>query len=375
MQFSGRTSFVNKEWASWRVVCVCLLWTLTTAMEGVACRVEQTFEGSSPRMVRILVGDCSPEEREALAVLAHDVLTALLKGQGVELEGVVLKGDLMLDALPLEPLPNHFEKSSLVKDRFAREKLEAVRILRGPLIFRDVEVRGILATNLIDRGFLIVQSPVSITGSTFRRSVDFSRSVFQESVDFSGTTIEFEGFFIQAMFLNLANFTHTQFGTHSRFHKAVFADQALFSGATFLGLAEFLEVGWQKKADFSHAKFQHGTGFSGSQFEEVPDFSNATFERETFFRFAQFKQGANFRSGTFRMIADFTEVGFGGDSNFSHVNFQEPPQFTDEALARKFRSQPALMDPQIQAGLFVLGGLFLVVFYYLFKAKNGKVLK
>ncbi|MCH7614538.1 MAG: pentapeptide repeat-containing protein [Nitrospinae bacterium] len=322
-------------------------------------------------MVRILAGDCSQDERLALAVTAQEVLTALQARQGVELDGVTLTGDLMLDRLPLEPVPDEDTLPAFVKERFDRESLTEVRVVKGPLILRDVEVQGILATNLLNGGYVIVQGPVSITGSTFQRSVDFSRTIFQGHVDFSGTKIGYEGFFIQAVFLKNATFTQTAFGTHSRFHKAVFAGKALFQEAVFHGIAEFLEVGFEKEADFSNARFVQGTGFSGSQFREVPNFSEATFERETYFRFSQFEKGANFRGGVFRKAADFTEATFGGESDFSRVVFEEPPQFTDEGLANQFRSLNGLQNPKNQAGLFVIAGLFLVFFYFLLRKKKS----
>ena len=367
-----RNILVSQAWASVRVVGVLMVWAMTTAMAGGPCRVEQTSQTTSPMMVRILIGDCSDEDRRLLAISAQDVFVALQLGQGVELDGVMLTGDLMLDDLPLEPIPDEDQLPAFVRERFDRESLIEVRVVKGPLILRDVEVEGVLATNLLNRGYVIVQGPVSITGSTFQRSLDFSRTIFQDSVDFSENTIGYEGFFIQAVFLKNANFTHTAFGTHSRFHKAVFAGDVLFQEAVFHGIAEFLEVGFEKEADFSNARFVQGTGFSGSHFREVPNFSEATFERETYFRFSKFAKGANFRGGVFRKAADFTEATFGGESDFSSVVFEEPPQFTDEGLANQFRSLNGLQDPKNQAGLFVIAGLFLVFFYFLLRKKRSK---
>jgi len=268
---------------------------MTTAMAGGPCRLEQPSQTTSPMMVRILVGDCSDEDRRSLAISAQEVFVALQLGEGVELDGVTLTGDLMLDHLPLESISDKDQLSELVKERFDRESLTEIRVVKGPLILRNVEVQGIIATNLLNRGYVIVQGPVSITGSTVQRSVDFSRTIFKDPVDFSETQIGYEGFFIQAVFLNSANFSNTAFGTHSRFHKAVFAGKAMFADALFNGISEFLEVEFLKEADFANAQFVQGTGFSGSQFHEVPNFSETTFEGETYFRFSQFENRVNFR--------------------------------------------------------------------------------
>lgn len=365
----NRHPFVVLGRFPWRILGVLLFWVLTTAMAGAPCRIEQPSQANSPMMVRILVGDCSAEDRKSLAISAQDVFVALQLSQGVELNGVRLTGDLMLDELPLEPIPSLEQLPQIVKERFDREALEEVRVVRGPLILHNVEVEGILATNLLNSGYVIVQGPVSITGSTFQRSVDFSRTIFLDPANFSENSISVEGFFIQSMFLNGANFSETIFGTHTRFHKAVFAGEAKFSDVVFNGVSEFLEIGFLEAVDFSHSSFLQGTGFSGSEFHEVPNFSESTFDREAYFRFSQFKKGANFRGSVFRKTADFTEATFGGESDFSKSVFEESPQFTDEGLAEQFRSGNGFQGTQSLAGLFVLMGLFLVFFYFLFRKK------
>jgi len=361
----SRTRWVR---AFGRIVVIGLVWAMTsTAMAGETCRMEQPSEPLPNMMVRTLTGNCSDDDRKSLAIPTHVVLEAIENGHGVQLEGVMLSGDLLLDALPLVPVAEIQHVPALVKERFDREQLTAVRMIRGPLLLHRVDVQGIIATNLVRQGYLIVQGPVSITESTIRRSIDFSRAIFQEKVDFSKTIIGYEGFFILAMFQKDAQFAKTVFGTHSRFHKAVFWENAIFQDAVFHGVAEFLEVGFQQQADFSNTRFVQGTGFSGSQFRQMPDFSKADFEREAFFRFAQFHQGVLFRQGMFRKTADFTESAFNGKADFSGVLFEEVPQFTDQTLAGQFRKVAALRDPKIQVGLFVLASLTLVFFYFLFR--------
>lgn len=345
---------------------------MTTAMANGPCRVDQPSENPDLGMVRILAGDCSDQDRMTLAISAKEVFAALQAGKKVELDGVTLTGDLMLDGLPLEPLSPNTSLPEFVKGKFDREKLTEVRVLRGALIFRNVEVQGILATNLVNRGYLIAQGPVAITGSTIRRSMDFSRTVFLDEVDLSETNVGHEAFFIKAVFVKRANFSELAFGTHTRFHKAAFLELANFRRARLNGLAELLEVEFHHDADFSKTRFIQGTGFSGSQFRQVPKFSEARFEGETFFRFAQFERGANFRGAVFRKTADFTEATFSSESDFSRVVFEEPPQFTDERLRDQFLSLNTLQNSNNPAGLFVLAGLFLVFLYYLYRRKEAK---
>ena len=85
-------------------------------------------------------------------------------------------------------------------------------------------------------------------------------------------------------------------------------------------------------------------------------------------------KGQNFGAlrSTFRKTADFTEAPFGGESNFSRVIFEEAPQFTDKGLKDEFREGPGLWDPQNLVGLFVLAGLILVFFYFLYRRSERK---
>ncbi len=334
------------------------------------CQIEQGTPSSTRMMIRILTGDCSEEERTALAVSAQEVLVALQAGYGVHLEGVVLQGDLMLDALPLGPLPSLDRVPAVIKERIGREELSKARSIQGPILFHLVDIQGVLSTNLVNRGFTFFHRPVSITRSTFQKSVDFSRAIFLQDADFSDTMIRYEGFFIQAVFLEGVQFTKVKFGLHTRFHKAVFSGPSSFQEAEFPGLAEFLEVRFQQKTDFSHVHFMQGTGFSGSQFQESTDFSKSVFDRETFFRFAQFEKGAKFRAGVFHRTTDFTEARFGGETDFSGVVFNQPPQFTDKRLAEQFRPRTDLQNFQYWGGLFVLAMLFLLSLYYLFRRQK-----
>lgn len=286
------------------------------------CRVE---DGTDPRvMVRELKGACGEDGRRTLAVSADDVLTALQRGKGVILKGVVLAGDLHLDRLHLQPLGPELVRHPAIVERIEAERVSEVRVIDGPFIFEDVEVQGILATNLTEPGYLVVRGPVSLRGSTIQRSVDWSRTVFLDRADFSDMHIGHEGFFIRAMFARDTDFSRTSFGTHSRFHLARFLEQATFTGAQFHGLAEFLEVSFAEDAGFARTRFLQGTGFSGSRFHKTLDLSGVRFDREVYFRFTEFRGHADFRRAVFRNTVDFTEARFREAVDFLGVVFEHP---------------------------------------------------
>ncbi len=311
--------------STWYVSVLCVMvWVVAPATSWGACRVE---EDSAPQvMVRHLAGPCSDEDRQALAVSANDVLAALRQGKGVVLRGVVLVGDLPLDRLSLQIFEPKLVRHAAIAERIEAERVSVVRVIHGPFILEDVEVRGILATNLIESGYLLVQGPVSLRGTTVQRSLDLSRMVFLDRSDFSEMQIGHEGFFIRATFARDADFTRTAFGTHSRFHQARFLGKATFTGARFHGLAEFLEVSFAEEAGFSRTRFLQGTGFSGSRFHKTLDFSEARFDREVYFRFTDYQGPVNFHRALFRNAADFTEARFRGAVDFRNVVFEKPPR-------------------------------------------------
>lgn len=309
--------------STWYVIVLCVVvWVVVSATSWGACRVE---EDSVPQvMVRQLEGPCSDEDRQTLAVSANDVLAALHQGKGVILRGVALVGNLPLDQLSVQFFEPKLVRHSAIAKRIEAEQVSVVRVIHGPFILEDVEAQGILATNLIESGYLLVQGPVSLRGTTIQRSLDLSRMVFLDRADFSEMQIGHEGFFIRATFARDADFTGTAFGTHSRFHQARFLGKATFTGARFHGLAEFLEVSFAEEAGFSRTRFFQGTGFSGSRFHKTLDLSESRFDREAYFRFTDYHGPANFHRALFRNTADFTEARFRGDVDFRNVVFEKP---------------------------------------------------
>ncbi|HSE60630.1 MAG TPA: hypothetical protein VLA99_18145, partial [Nitrospiraceae bacterium] len=66
----------------------------------LSCELSVGRESQNMVYVRHLGADCSTQEREQQAVASQDLLRALKDGQGVDLQGVVVTGDLNMDALP-----------------------------------------------------------------------------------------------------------------------------------------------------------------------------------------------------------------------------------------------------------------------------------
>lgn len=332
-----------------------------TAAVLAACIVERMPSEAAAPLTRHLGKDCTAQEREAQAVTAAELLAAFRSGKGVDLSGMVLTGDLMLDELPLVFVKTLDVLSPRVQDAILKQRLQQVRVISGPILIRNSLVRGRIATNLKE-GYLVVKGPVTMTGTTFERSVDFSHAAFAGSVDFSEAVLLREGFFIRALFSQAARFEKTAFGVHSRFHKAVFSETVTFLRAGFNGLAEFLEVTFEKDASFSRTYFKLGTGFSASRFRGVLDFSEAMFEREAFFLFTVFEGDAYFRRTTFRALADFTDAEFMGVNDFAKVFFQIEPRFIRTKMSGTNQSPGGLHDPRFLYGIAAALLIFTILF-------------
>ena len=306
----------------WIMIGGLILW-LPSGAGGSNCQVEPSDPGSEVGLVRHLSVDCTEREREARAVDATQLLQAFREGKGIDLVGVVIRGDLSLDMLAVDRLPPELEGMKELQG------LE-VRMIHGPVKIINSVVRGTIKYGS-RQGLLVVQGPVSFNGSRFEQVVDLSRSVFLQPVTLSGAQFLRESYFVQGRFLRGLYAENTMFGPHTRFHRSIFQGPVTFRQSRFNGLAEFLEVTFEKDADLSHSYFTLGTGFSGSRFQGRADFSDVTFEHEAFFTFTLFDGDVYFPGARFQSTADFSDASFKGRDDFSKAHFNQKPQFTGAA--------------------------------------------
>lgn len=338
----------------------------SSSRPGGSCVLEREPPTQAAVFLRHLGPACTDEEREAQAVAAEDVLSALAGGKAVDLAGVVINGDLLFDTLPQVPVGAVPNLPPTVREMFRTNQIRETRRLVGPLTIRKSLVRGLIGSRLRE-GYLIVEGPMILAGTTFERTADFSRTVFLGPVDGSDAVFQAPALFVQARFTQPVRFEQTVFGPHCRFHRSVFSEKASFLRARFNGLAEFLEVTFEKEVSFSRASFKMGTGFSGSRFGGVLDFSEATFEREAFFTFALFEQDAYFRRASFRGIADFSDAEFRGIDDFSKVLFEAQPNFSRVKASGSRRPPPGLQDPRILYAIAAILAVFTIIFWWVIK--------
>lgn len=326
------------------------------------CLVESKG-GSSQALFKIhLSTGCTDAERESRAIDASNVLAALKQGRAIDLSGVVIRGDVVLDTLPVSSDPP-------IVDGVTTQQDKEVRVVAGGVSIVNSMVRGTIKHQSA-LGLLLFTGPVTFAGTTFEQPVDLSRSVFIEPVTLSGAVFLRESYFVQGRFLRVLTCEKAAFGPHTRFHRSQFRGPVTFQQSGFSGLAEFLEVEFERDANFSRTYFKLGTGFSGSRFHGMADFSEALFDREAFFPFVIFEGDAFFRRATFRSTADFSNTEFQGRDDFAKVLFERGPEFVGAKRTGREKYPLGLESQKVQyaitLSLLVFSALLVV---YLIKFK------
>ena len=305
---------------TWMVMGGLAVLSLPLGAVASSCQVEAPMSGSGASFVRHLSAGCTEQEREAQAVDAAQVLQAFREGKGIDLSGVIVRGDLTLDTLPVSQLPPELEGMKGLQSR-------EIRVVPGSMMIVDSVVRGTIKHGSV-QGLLVVKGPVTFSGTRFEQAVDLSRTVFIQPVTLSAAVFLQESYFVQGRFLRDVVAEKTSFGPHTRFHRSVFQGPVTFQQSGFNGMAEFLEVNFEKDVNVSRTSFKLGTGFSGSRFQGLANFSEASFNGQTFFTFTQFGGDADFHQATFRSTADFSNAQFKRRDDFSSTSFEQGSQFT-----------------------------------------------
>jgi hypothetical protein len=309
------------------------------------CQMDMPTSGPEMALTRHLSAGCTEQEREARAVDSAQLLQAFREGKRIDFSGVVVRGDLSLDMLPVSPLPPELEG---MKELQRHE----VRVIPGSVTIVDSVVRGAIR-HASAQGLLVVKGPVTFSGTRFEQLVDLSRAVFLQPLTLSGAAFLKESYFVQGRFLRDVFAEKTVFGPHTRFHRSVFQGPVTFQQARFNGLAEFLEVVFEKDVNLSRTYFKFGTGFSGSRFQGLVNFSETSFDREVFFTFTLFDGDADFRRATFRSTADFSNAQFKGRDDFSQVLFEKGSQFTSATRSTTVQAPMGLENQTIQHAIIV----------------------
>ena len=241
-------------------------------------------------------------EKSQRIVPASEILAKIERGEDVEYDNVIVKGDLDLGDKTL-----------------------------GTVHFRDAIFQG-----SVNFGGTNFTGSASFIGANFSARADFGRSKFSGYADFLGA--EFGGD---------ANFGGAEFtGGYTYFLGAEFAGgNADFGGAKFTG----------GDANFGGAEFTGGyTYFVGAEFAGGnADFVGAEFAGgNADFRGAKFTGGyANFWRAKFAGgNADFLGAEFGGYANFLGAEFDKELTFNDLKFDRLYITWESIKDKLVYNG-------------------------
>ena len=212
------------------VIGCAVLLCLVPAQVFAGCLVGEAAPGAAGLFKMHLSATCTPAEREAHAVEVSAVLEALKRGQTVDLHGVLIRGDLMLDTLPVVTDLSAF-------DGIVGPQEKEVRVIASEVSIVNSVVRGRILHRSPD-GTLIFSGPVTFVGTTFEQMVDLSRSIFTQPVTLSGAVFLAEGYFVQNQFYRELTCEKTAFGRHTRFHRSRFREPVVFEQSGFSGLAQ-----------------------------------------------------------------------------------------------------------------------------------------
>jgi hypothetical protein len=291
---------------------------------SAVCQIEASAGGTSSPLVKKLQPGCTEAERETHAVGSAAIMEALEKGRAVELTGVIVRGDLSFDRLPMQTVTMKPGPASERQEPSNQVSEQELRLVRGALTISDSVVLGAVRHRSA-QGTLQFGGPVDFHGTTFKEGVDLSRARFQGTVELSGTVFQKEALFVQGQFARSLACREAKFGPHTRFHRSMFHGPVDCTGALFDGLAEFLEVTFQQQALFEGVRFGSGTGFSGSRFAQRASFYEAIFSRDTFFGFVVFEGAASFAGAQFLGKADFSDAEFKQPDDLAKARFDQPP--------------------------------------------------
>lgn len=297
----------------------------SVALAGGACSVEMPAPSQETGFVKRLASTCTRQEQEAEAVEAASILEAMARGWPVELVGVIVRGDLSLDQLPL--LQESDPAVQTGKGGSGAVEVPEQRRVRGSLTIRDSIVEGEILHRSA-HGMLLFEQAVDFRGTVFQKDVDLSRSVFQEVIWLSRATFKKEAYFVQGAFVKGLECQGTMFGPRTRFHRSTFRGVVDCTGALFDGMAELLEVTFEEPVLFERARFGSGTGFSGSRFWRETNFRDVIFSRDTYFAYCEFEGTALFSGARFLATADFSEAVFRQPDDLVKAQFTEPPVIT-----------------------------------------------
>jgi uncharacterized protein YjbI with pentapeptide repeats len=202
-------------------------------------------------------------------IQASQILSSIEDGEPINLEYVIIVGDLDLQKINL-PLDGSIKSSITIRNS----------IINGAFKFNNT----------------ILQRPIKVDRTKISGFTSFFQTQFKEDFDFSDSLFNDTAIFRKTQFDGSADFGRSKFVKLADFFKCNFGgESANFEGTEFEGPADFYGAQFEvEKANFEFSRFKGSTSFWRTKFSGFTDFIGCHFNESADFNFAQFKGPADF---------------------------------------------------------------------------------
>jgi uncharacterized protein YjbI with pentapeptide repeats len=270
--------------------------------------------------------------QDCQGIQAEDLIAMIHANQSVELDGVVICGDLDLTTAgeaDAQGIIHITAPLRLTNSQFTGRVSAYDRDIPPLSVSFDqpVNLRGSTFKNLAL--FPLTHfNDSNFTDATFENAAEFTHAVFANDAAFDGADFRGEGEFLGVEFGGAAGFSNAHFRQDANFYGSHFSSSAFFHSADFHARADFLEAHFDREADFTEARYGGPTVYDSSVFGEQAAFSSASFGGAATFEQSQFVSGANFREAEFLLGAAFGGATFGSDVTFEWARFSGVTEFS-----------------------------------------------
>lgn len=312
-------------------------------------------------------------------VKASEILNQIEKGEDVNLTDCRIIGELNLNEIKLENIPN--PKYNELK--YNESLKSGYNYSEGYLESHGVNIK-------------VIKSNITIHNSIFENNLDFSNCIFTKSFSFAkvncsstanfrNTTFGDSAVFWECTFGSFADFSFTTFGDSANFWNSIFGDSASFKGCTFGDSASFSYSAFDDSASFEEVSFSNTSYFQWANFDDAVDFSGTLFNEVTL-------NGTDFKEMRVSWNSLENSLVFDGQTYVKLIqNFRNLEQFEDADAAyyqyRKYCQAEKSWIPFSKEGskwndimmwficgygvkpfrAFYLGGLIILLFSFIYR--------
>jgi len=264
-------------------------------------------------------------------VQASEILEQIENGEDVNLTDCRIIGELNLNKIQLETVPN--PRYNELFGYFGHEVTKDLKVVKNNITIHNSIFESDIdfSNTLFEKPFYfakVTSFSSNFISTTFGDDANFDKASFGDGTNFEGASFGDFTWFADASFGNDANFALSSFGYDAIFLNASFGDNAHFRRVIFGGDTDFEDVSFGNDADFWYASFGNDAYFDCSSFGDEANFEEASFGDTVYFSDAKFKNVS--LNGT-----DFKEMKVNWDSLENSLVFD---RLTYVKLVRNFRN-------------------------------------